>query len=72
VSIDHDRETGRHREASGVAEDLSLLRGQLAAFRLRNRDAKPSQDHHEDECNARGHAVCVVCAEICASESFSR
>jgi hypothetical protein len=28
---------------------------------------KPGEDHHRDECEARGHTVCVVCDEICAS-----
>ena len=28
---------------------------------------KPGEDHYIDECKARGHTVCVVCDEICAS-----
>ena len=28
---------------------------------------KPGEDHYEDECKARGHTVCVVCEEICAT-----
>jgi hypothetical protein len=28
---------------------------------------KPGEDHDIDECKARGHTVCVVCDEICAT-----
>ena len=28
---------------------------------------KPGQDHSEAECAARGHTICVVCAEIKSS-----
>jgi hypothetical protein len=25
---------------------------------------KPGEDHFEEECNARGHTICVVCEAI--------
>jgi hypothetical protein len=25
---------------------------------------KPGEDHFKEECNARGHTICVVCTEI--------
>jgi hypothetical protein len=33
---------------------------------------KPGEDHYEDESKARGHTVCVVCAEICASGTLTK
>jgi hypothetical protein len=31
---------------------------------------RPGEYHLEPECRARGHAICVVCREICASNDF--
>jgi hypothetical protein len=28
---------------------------------------KKGEDHFEPECHARGHTICVVCGELCAS-----
>jgi hypothetical protein len=33
---------------------------------------KPGEDHYEAECNARGHTLCVVCEEICASGTLTK
>jgi hypothetical protein len=33
---------------------------------------KPGDDHRYEECTARGHTICVVCAEIGGPESYMR
>jgi len=32
---------------------------------------KPSEDHFEPECNARGHTICAVCVELVAAMRVS-
>jgi hypothetical protein len=33
---------------------------------------KPGEGHWYEECTARGHTICVVCAEIGGPESYMR
>ena len=56
-----DRRPPSFRSGAGSATGTTPTRsGRSAASAIR----KPGEDHCEEECNARGHTICVVCDEM--------